>query len=183
MKTIGVISDTHIRENGKRIIPAQVWEAFEGVDLILHAGDFTSPSVFEELSTRADFFAVRGNNDFGAFGDSLPVSRRVEVEGVVIGMAHGDRAAHTNHAKPLTDAPGNSLAAAYAISHFQFDDDVTCVIFGHSHYPLLQWREIEGRRVLLLNPGSPLERRYAPHHACALLRVNGTELEAEHITW
>ena len=184
MKIIGVISDTHIRDQGKRVIPAQVWAAFEGVDLILHGGDFTSPTVFEELSAKAEVFAVRGNNDFGPFGESLPTSRRVDVEKIVIGMAHGDRPAlGRGHARPLTDAPGNHQAGADAVSHFQFDDDVSCIIFGHSHYPLLQWREIEGRRVLLLNPGSPTERRYAPHNACALLRVDGSHIEAELIAW
>ena len=35
---IGVISDTHIPERAKKI-PDKVYELFEDVDLILHAGD------------------------------------------------------------------------------------------------------------------------------------------------
>jgi putative phosphoesterase len=182
MTTLGVISDTHIREGSRRSIPSSVWQAFEGVQLILHGGDFTASGVMTELETVAPVLAVRGNNDFGAFGDSLAVSRRVPVEQAVIGMVHGDRPVG-NRAKPLADVTGNNVAGANAISHFEFDDDVHCIVFGHSHYPLLAWREIEGRRVLLLNPGSPTDRRFAPHFGCALLRIDGESIEAELIHW
>jgi putative phosphoesterase len=182
MTIVGVLSDTHIRAGAARAIPNRVWQAFEGVQLILHGGDLTSPGVLEELSTLSPTFAVRGNNDYGALS-TLPVSRRVEVENIVIGMTHGDLPARGRTAKKLLDAPGNSQAAADAISHFEFDDDVNCIIFGHSHRPLLQEREIAGRRVLLLNPGSPTDKRWGPHFGVALLKIEGEKIEPELITW
>ena len=45
---IGLISDTHIPDRA-RIIPQNVIDAFEGVDLIIHAGDLTSLRIIEEL--------------------------------------------------------------------------------------------------------------------------------------
>lgn len=150
--------------------------------MILYSGDFTSPGVLEILNAWAPTLAVRGNNDFGELS-TLPFSRRVEVEQVVIGMVHGDVPSVGRRVKPLLDAPGNREAAANAVSHFEFDDDVSCIIFGHSHHPLLQEREIEGRKVLLLNPGSPTDRRYSPHFGCALLTVEGSKIEPELITW
>lgn len=182
MKRIGVLSDTHIREGGKRALPARVFELFQNVDLILHGGDVTVPGVLEELSTLARVVAVRGNNDFGDLRE-LPVSLRVDVENVVIGLTHGDEAAFRRRVKPLDNAPGNRQTAANAISHFEFDGDVDCIVFGHSHRPLLQWREIENRQVLLLNPGSPTDKRYSPHYGCAILEIESDQIQPQLITW
>ena len=84
---IGLISDTHIPD--RRIkLPQKVLETFEGVDLIIHAGDITSKSVIEELETVAPVVAVEGNMD-RVHGDiDLPVSRIIEVEGHKIGIMH-----------------------------------------------------------------------------------------------
>ena len=49
------------------------------------------------------------------------------------------------------------------------------VIFGHSHIPWLE--DEEG--FLLLNPGSPTDRRRQPEHTFALLRVEDSEARAE----
>src|SRR5690606_24090966 len=92
MKTIGVISDTHISTGSTRAIPTQVFEAFENVDLILHGGDVTDQSVLDTLSTLAPVVVVRGNNDFGDLSE-LPPSLRLEIENVIIGLAHGHKAA------------------------------------------------------------------------------------------
>lgn len=184
MTIVGVLADTHIREGSNRTIPDQVWKAFEDVQLILHGGDVTCQRVLDELSTLAPVRAVRGNNDDGTFGSTLPVSRRVEVEEVVIGMAHGDLPAlGRERPKPLLDASGNRQTGANAVSHFEFDDDVSCIVFGHSHRPLLQEREIDGRKVLLLNPGSPTDRRYSPHFGCAVLIIDGETLRPKLVTW
>lgn len=182
MKRIGILSDTHIRDSSARGIPSQVFEAFQDVDLILHGGDVVGTGVLETLETLARVVVVRGNNDFGALRD-LPVSLRVEVEEVVIGLVHGDEPAFGQRVRPLEEAPGNKQAAANAISHFEFDGDIDCIVFGHSHRPLLQFHEIEGRNVLLLNPGSPTDKRYAPHYGCAVLEVDGNRIEPHLITW
>jgi putative phosphoesterase len=49
------------------------------------------------------------------------------------------------------------------------------VVFGHSHIPWLQ--DEDG--MLLLNPGSPTDKRRQPEHTFALLRVEGGEVRAE----
>ena len=59
---IGIISDTHIPEAQPQLWP-QVFEAFKGVDCILHAGDITDASVLAALSAHAPVHAVLGNND------------------------------------------------------------------------------------------------------------------------
>ncbi|MDQ3736483.1 MAG: metallophosphoesterase family protein, partial [Actinomycetota bacterium] len=49
------------------------------------------------------------------------------------------------------------------------------IVFGHSHIPFL---EDEGG-LLLLNPGSPTDRRRQPEHTFALLRIERGEVRAE----
>ena len=58
---IGVISDTH-----GRLRPA-VAEKLQGVDCILHAGDFDSPDILQALDRIAPVYGVRGNNDWGSW--------------------------------------------------------------------------------------------------------------------
>ena len=59
---IGLISDTHIPDRAREL-PEKVIEAFENVELIIHAGDLTSPKVIEELENIAPVMAVQGNMD------------------------------------------------------------------------------------------------------------------------
>jgi len=59
---IGVISDTHIPLSANKI-PDEIFKHFEGVDLILHAGDLIKLSVLDELRKIAPVEAVYGNMD------------------------------------------------------------------------------------------------------------------------
>lgn len=58
---IGLISDTHIPQYSKEP-PPQVARAFQGVDLILHAGDIFTPSCIEWLERIAP---VKYSESFG----------------------------------------------------------------------------------------------------------------------
>ena len=49
------------------------------------------------------------------------------------------------------------------------------VVFGHSHIPFLE--DEDG--FLLLNPGSPTDKRRQPDHTCALLFVKDDNVRAE----
>ena len=85
---IGLISDTHIPDRAK-ILPQNVIDAFSDVDLILHAGDLTSPRVLDELEQIAPTMAVQGNMD-RANGIDLPKAKVIEVEGLKLGVIHGE---------------------------------------------------------------------------------------------
>jgi len=54
---IGLISDTHIPTATKELWP-QIYEAFRGVDLIMHAGDLMVPEVIDWLEEVAPVMAV-----------------------------------------------------------------------------------------------------------------------------
>ena len=65
---IGLLSDTHL-PNERRTLWDEVRTAFQGVDLILHAGDIVHPMVLDWLQEIAPVLAAQGNNDF-AWSDS-----------------------------------------------------------------------------------------------------------------
>lgn len=189
---IGVLSDTHVSSSGRRVLPPRLWDDFAGVELILHAGDLTSPRVLTELETIAPVLAVAGNNDSLAL--SLPLFRRLELGGVVVGMAHGDRYASATSFQerarkkvPVSlPFPGNGQTSAFALSHVS---DAQVMIFGHSHRPLIARATIGGegleprRRVLLLNPGSPTDKRWSHNFGVALLQIKDGAAHAQALLW
>src|SRR5206468_11123058 len=70
---IGVISDTH------GLVRPEVRPAFDGVDLILHAGDVGNAEVLKELASIARVIAVRGNNDNGPWAKTIPETEVVRI--------------------------------------------------------------------------------------------------------
>ena len=154
---IGLISDTHIPDRA-RIIPQKVIEAFSDVELILHAGDLTSPKVIEELEEIAPVMAVQGNMD-RANGIDLPKAKIIEVEGLKIGIIHGE-------VYPRAD----SDQLLYLAKELGAD----ILVSGHSHQPKIEQKE----GVLLLNPGSPIVPRLADR-TVMLLEINNKEVDVE----
>lgn len=88
---------------------------------------------------------------------TLPRARIVEVGGFRLGLIHGDGVA------------GSTLERARRAFN-----GVDCIVFGHSHSPYLRRHD----SVLMLNPGSPTDKRRAPRPSFALLRITD-HLDAE----
>ena len=154
---IGLISDTHIPDRA-RVLPQNVLDAFNDVDLILHAGDLTSPKAIEELEEIAPVMAVQGNMD-RARGIDLPRARVIEVDDLRIGLVHGE-------VYPRAD----SQQLLYIARELNAD----ILVSGHSHQPKIE--QTEG--ILLLNPGSPIVPRLADR-TVMLLEVNNKEVDVE----
>ncbi len=154
---IGLISDTHIPDRAK-ILPQNVIDAFKDVDLILHAGDLTSPRVIEELETIAPVMAVQGNMD-RVNGIDLPQAKTLEAEGLKIGMVHGE-------VYPRADTQ--------QLVYLAKELDVDILVSGHSHQPKIE--KTDG--VLLINPGSPIVPRLADR-TVMLLEINNKEVDVE----
>jgi putative phosphoesterase len=144
---VGVISDTH------GLVRPEALEALAGSELIIHAGDVGSPEVLEELGRLAPVVAVRGNNDRGAWAESLPAYEAVEVDRTFIYVLHD--------LKELDIAPA---PAGFRV-----------VVSGHSHKPLVE----ERRGVLYLNPGSAGPRRFKLPVTVAHLKVSADGASAE----
>lgn len=151
---IGVVSDTHSGD-----IPPQLINDFTKVDLIIHAGDFCTledVKVFEELT---DVKAVRGNMDEKPVCKKFPVKQVITIDGLKIGLYHGEGSAATILETVMAHFEGKKLDA---------------VIFGHSHCPFNQ--TIGG--TLYFNPGSPNDYIRAPYCSYGLMEVSKGKIKA-----
>ncbi len=150
---VGIVGDTHLPRFGDRL-PAAVREGLrdEGVELILHLGDFTGlevPALFEAL---APLEAVAGNNDPPALVARFGRRKILKLAGVRVGLVHGDGRGGTTASRSLAAFAGEPV-------------DVVC--FGHSHQPLCERRD----SVWVVNPGSPTDKRGQPRYSYAILEI------------
>ena len=126
---LGLISDTHItKKRGK--LSKNVIEAFDGADLIIHAGDITHGKVIDELESVAPVVAVSGNND----KLDLNETEILDVENFRIAVNHG------THYRDDFDR----------LYEFGAELDADVLITGHTHRPHCR---IIGN-ILFINPGS-----------------------------
>ena len=137
-----LIADTHIPKRA-RDLPAQVWDEVADADVVLHAGDWVTPELLDELESRAArLVACWGNNDGPELRARLPERADVELAGVRFTVVHETGAATGREAR---------------MSRIYPDCDV--LVFGHSHIP---WDTTTKTGLRLLNPGSPTDRRRQP---------------------
>lgn len=149
---VGLIADTHIPYR-RRLLPPQVFSILAGVDLILHAGDINVPTVLDKLRTIAPVEAVAGNGDDN-LSEVLGTEKALSLAGFTIALTHG----HLGKGKTTPDRAYNACAGA----------DI--IVFGHSHIPLIEWRG----STLLVNPGSPTDKRTQTHFSVGLLYLGET---------
>lgn len=157
---IAVLSDTHLRKG--QTLPSWVWEYIEDVDLILHAGDITTPELLLDLKEIAPVEAVQGNCDGWELAN-LPEQKIIMCEDLRIGLTHGAFGRGRN-------------TPERALNVFK-EESVDAVIFGHSHTPYLEWEN----DILLFNPGSPTDKRREPKYSIGILEIEGKKIKARHI--
>ena len=145
-----VLADTHLTGSTLDRMPPEVWTHAEAADVILHAGDVLEPKVLAALAERAPVHAVLGNNDRLLRG-RLPELLQVELSGVVVAMIH-DSGARAGR--------GRRMARRFP--------EADVVVYGHSHEPCIE-QVPDGP--LLVNPGSPTQRRRQPVHTIACLEL------------
>lgn len=149
---VGLLSDTHAPRSWKGL-PDAVARAFDGVEVILHAGDVCTPEVVAQLATLAPVHVARGNNDGPEIGTPQVLLTLAGVRTVVV---HDTGAAAGRMPRLRRRYP-----------------DADLVVFGHSHIP---WDQAhEGLRAL--NPGSPTDRRRQPHGTVMVVELAGAVRE------
>ncbi|HET7228985.1 MAG TPA: metallophosphoesterase family protein [Longimicrobium sp.] len=148
---IGIISDTH------GLLRAQVFEVFEGVEHILHAGDVGDPGILDELAAIAPVTAVWGNVD--GFDIRIRTTEIAEIElgGVQVVVIHGMQFGSPTPQKVAAAHPGAGL-----------------VVFGHSHRPLVQ----QVGATLAVNPGSAGRQRFRDPVSVALAQIAAGKVTA-----
>ena len=138
-----LLSDTHLPTRAKDL-PAELWDAVEAADLVLHAGDWVDERTLDRLQERsAALLACWGNNDGPGLRARLPEVARAVVDGVRVAVVHETGAATGRERRMDVTYP-----------------DVDLLVFGHSHIP---WDTVTPAGLRLLNPGSPTDRRRQPH--------------------
>lgn len=140
-----MICDTHMPG---RTLPDACRERLRAADMIVHAGDWSDTGTVGMVrAIGPPVVAVHGNVEEAAVRAALPATAEVELGGLRIGAVH-DGGPQTGRLERLRRRfPGCGA-----------------VIFGHSHIPLL---ETAADGFMILNPGSPTDRRRAPRHSMA----------------
>ena len=133
-KTIGLISDTHIPSRAKSI-PKTVFNIFETVDFIIHAGDLVELTVIDELEQIAPVLAVHGNMDSPEVSDILPKVNSLKIFDRKIGVMHDP----------------DTLMGMSKMREIAKENGFDVLVYGHTHNANIKW---EGK-TLYINPGSP----------------------------
>jgi putative phosphoesterase len=120
------------------------------MDLILHAGDVSAPSVLDWCGQFAPVLVAEGNNDL--FVDPrMAKIQFLDIEGWRIGMTHELRP----ESRPIADILRSSLNG----------ERVDILIGGDTHVERLEFRD----QTVFMNPGSPI----LPHHLSTRLGTIG----------
>jgi putative phosphoesterase len=161
MTTLGVLADTHIPDRVPELDQRILGRFREvGVSAILHAGDVSVPGVLRQLEDIAPVYAVRGNRDIFAL-HQLPMQVCLNIEGQVIGLAHGHGGFSHYMLDKLDRAVNGRLVGRYIQRMLLAFPDADVIVFGHLHVPCNF--HIQGK--LLFNPGStsyPWPRDHPP---------------------
>ena len=144
---LGVISDTH------GVLRDEVIEKLQGCDYIIHAGDVGSKEIIDKLEGITKTFVVRGNNDKGEWGLTLPEYKEIEMDEVLIYVVH-------NKADIPTDLK-----------------EVDLVIYGHSH----KFSNEKIDNVVYLNPGACGRKRFSLPLSMAIVEINLDDIKIEKI--
>ena len=129
---IAVLSDTHV--SSVKGLPKKLIDLLSSVDFIIHAGDFTTIEVLDELRQLREVKAVSGNMDSVELRAMLPAKEIVEIGNKRIGITHGW---------------GAPWGIEKRVRNVFAQDDLDIIVYGHSHES--QNKVIDG--VLFFNPG------------------------------
>ena len=144
---VGVISDTHGQ------IHPHVFDHFNDVELILHAGDVGNETILTELGTLAPVTAVSGNTDSFPITEKCKTKEIFELAGKKTYLTH--RVIECGILIPSIMNDINSV-----------NPDI--VIFGHTHEQHIKM--IDNK--LFFNPGGGGQKRRGKRLAVGILEIS-----------
>lgn len=148
---VALVSDTHMPARG-RALPGACRERLAAADVIVHAGDLSGLATLVLLrGIGPPVAAVHGNVDDREVRAVLPGALELDLPGLRLAVVHD----------------GGPASGRLRRLRRRFPE-AGAVVFGHSHRPLLE-RDDDG--FLIVNPGSPTDRRREPRHTMAELRL------------
>jgi uncharacterized protein len=144
---IGIISDTH----GK--VPTKIYDVFEDVDQIWHAGDIGSIDVINELESIGPVTAVRGNMD------RFPIINKYREHEIFEISKNRFYLTHQHITQNLRRITTKA---------WDFDHNFQMIICGHTHIPMSK----QFNSVLYFNPGSAVHSRNSGKPSIGILTIN-----------
>lgn len=151
-----LLADTHVPKRA-RDLPVEVWRAVAAADVVVHAGDWVSTELLDDLEQRSRrLIACYGNNDGPQLRERLPEVASVRLDGVELRVVH-----------ETGPAQGRERRCDERFG------DADLLVFGHSHIP---WDTTTPAGVRLLNPGSPTDRRRQPFCTYMTATITGSAL-------
>lgn len=148
---IAVISDTHVRKHMDKI-EKLITKSLKDVDLIIHAGDYTSNKVIPYIEKYHRFIGVYGNNDKEETRSKVKEKQIITLDKYKIGVYHGH------------GSKKNTIDNVYEIFK---NDTLDVIIFGHSHKPFVTTKN----KTLIINPGSPTSKRKEKYYSYIILEL------------
>jgi len=148
---VGVISDTH------GLLRPQVFDLFQDVETIIHAGDIGDQNILSDLRTLAPVQAVCGNTDGFPLTEQFPPKRSFQLEDVKVFLTH------------IGGSPQQMRSLYPEI------EDSDLVIFGHSHKAL----HVQDGKILFFNPGSAGPVRFSLPVTLGKIRIEKSSIAAE----
>ncbi|RJX15745.1 metallophosphoesterase [Candidatus Bathyarchaeota archaeon] len=148
---IGVISDTHIRSLDE--MPKKALDILGGMDLVVHAGDYTGKELLDGLRKMFNFKGVYGNMDPSTIRVELTDKLVFEVGRFKIGVTHP---AEGGFPFRLENRIKTRLG------------NVDVILYGHTHKAKCETID----NILFLNPGSLTGVFPATYKSLGVLTVN-----------
>lgn len=170
---VGLVSDTHMPERCAAF-PASIFSVFQGVDLILHAGDVGELGVLDRLSAIAPVVAVHGNDDTQEAQRELPYQQLVSIAGQRMLLWHSH---YRDPAQEKASRGGSWHPKLSRLAEHGQRAGAQIVVFGHAHIPMTY----QDDSVLLVNPGALASGNIFAHQkrqtvALLFIRDDGTLL-------
>jgi len=151
VRKVLVISDTHA--SSVEEIPAAFRSLIKDSDLIIHAGDYTSKRLLNELQNSGiPFRGVYGNMDPRSVRDGLRSEEVLDIRGIKIGVAH-----------PAEGGPPWGIERRL----FGKFKGMNAIIYGHTHSIV---NEVRGG-ITYINPGSAVGKSPAQYPSIAILEL------------
>jgi putative phosphoesterase len=147
---VGLIADTHGQ------LRSDVARHFEGVELIVHAGDVGGAAVLRGLEQVAPVLAVSGNVD-DPDDPALPRERSVPVGSLMLHVSHGDE---------LGRPTPRELLVRY---------DADLIVFGHTHRAVV----VRDSGRIVVNPGAAGPRRFNLMPSIAKVTIRDRHADVE----
>lgn len=118
---IVVTADTHIPKSAKQL-PSRLLQELETADRIIHAGDWQTIEVYEELQKYAPVDGVCGNVDGEDIRQVMPEKKIIEAGGFTIGIIHGHGEKKTTEKRASKDLK-SLLTALYLVTPISHTSD------------------------------------------------------------